>query len=505
MSRAAKATIGLMIVTLLSKILGFGRELVLGAAYGASNNSDVYITALNIPTTLFTMIGTGLVTTFIPLYFENKQEGGEEQANYFVNNLFNIIAVFTIIISILGFIFAKPLVKIFAVGFKGEKFLLAVHYTRIMIFGGIFIALTRLMTSYLNAKDSFTKPGLMGIPFNIIIIISIILSVTVNIYILPIGTLIAMLSQLVYLYPQARKKGYKYKLIFDLKDKYIKKMLLLLTPVVIGVSVNQINTVVDKTLASTLPEGSISALNYSNRLTGFVMSLFIVSIASVIYPMLSKLSSDNEKDKDKFVQYTVKGVNSAILLVIPISVGAIVLAEPIIRLLFERGQFDERATAMTASALAFYSLGMIAVALREIVRKIFYAIQDTKTPMINGTIAMALNIILNFMLIGKMGYKGLALSTSISGIIGILLLFNSLKKKMGYYGQDKIIKVTIKSLVSAIAMGIVTLEVYKIIGGFVGLVSSVIAGVIVYSVLILLLKVEETNIIINIVKNRVKR
>ena len=170
MSRLAKATVGLMIVTMISKVLGFSRELVLGAVYGASNYSDVYITAMNIPTTLFTIIGTALVTTFIPLYFENHRIGGKEKANYFVNNIFNIILVFSVGVALLGIIFARPLVKIFAMGFEYQKFELAVKFTRIMILGGIFVALSKLMTSYLNAKESFKIPGLIGIPFNIIII-----------------------------------------------------------------------------------------------------------------------------------------------------------------------------------------------------------------------------------------------------------------------------------------------------------------------------------------------
>ena len=170
-----------------------------------------------------------------------------------------------------------------------------------------------------------------------------------------------------------------------------------MAPVFVGVAVNQVNGLVDKTLASTLVEGSISALNYANKLNEFVMGIFIVSITSVIYPLLSKLSAAN--NKEEFNNSIVKSINYVILLVIPISIGAMVLSTPIVKLLFERGAFDLRATQMTSSALFCYSIGIIGFGLRDILSRVFYSIQDTKTPMINGAIAMALNIVLNLILI----------------------------------------------------------------------------------------------------------
>ncbi|MFR1077439.1 MAG: murein biosynthesis integral membrane protein MurJ, partial [Romboutsia timonensis] len=261
----------------------------------------------------------------------------------------------------------------------------------------------------------------------------------------------------------------------------------------------------------TLVEGSISALNYANKLNGFVMALFIASIAAVIYPMLSKLSS--EDDKDKFTASVVRSINSVILLVIPISVGAIVLSTPIIKLLFQRGEFDARATSMTAIALIMYSIGMVAFGLRDILGKVFYALQDTKTPMKNGVIAMVMNIVLNIILVKYLQLAGLALATSISAIVCIFLLFGSLKKQIGYFGQDKIIKTTIKSIISAIVMGIVAYFNYNILSNLLGigfineaisLVVSIGVGTITYAIVIIALKVEEVNIMNSIINKKLK-
>lgn len=512
MSKVAKATIGLMVATIIAKVLGFGRELVLASSYGASMYSDAYITAMNIPLVIFTIIGTTLGTVLIPMYFEVNSNLGEKKALKFTNNVFNIVIVLCIVLAIIGFIFTEPLVKIFAMGFEGQTLKVAINFTRITIIGIVFTGLSYVMTAYLQIKNNFTVPGLVSVPKNIIIIGSIILSVKYNPYIMIWGTLLGMSTEFLFQLPFAIKSGYKYQPYINIKDEYIKKTAWLIGPVLIGVAVNQINAMIDRTLASTLVEGSISALNYANKLNGFVMALFITSVAAVIYPMLSKLSS--EDNKEKFASSVVQSINSVILLVIPISVGAMVLATPIVKLLFQRGEFDARATSMTAIALVMYSIGMVAFGLRDILGKVFYALQDTKTPMINGAIAMVMNIVLNLILVKYLQLAGLALATSISAIVCIFLLFGNLKKKIGYFGQDKILKTTLKSIVSSIAMGVVTYLGYEVLIGMLGsgfirealaLFGSIGIGVIVYVVLVLVLRVEEVNVIMDMIKKKLNK
>lgn len=512
MSNITKNTLVLMIATIIAKVLGFGRELVLASSYGASMYSDAYLTAMNIPTVLFTIIGITLNTVLIPIYFEVNGDLGKKKSLNFINNTFNIVIIICIVLAILGFVFTEPLVKVFAMGFEGQTLKIAIDFTRIAIIGIVFTGLSYVMTAYLQIKNNFTVPGLMSVPKNIIIITSIVLSVKCNPYIMIWGTLIGIATEFLFQLPFAIKSGYKYQPYINIKDKYIKKMSWLIVPVLIGVAVNQVNTMVDRTLASTLVEGSISALNYANKLNLFVMALFITSIGSVIYPMLSKLSS--EDNKEKFISSVVQSINSVILLVIPISVGAIVLATPIVKLLFQRGEFDARATSMTAIALIMYSIGMLACGLREILDKIFFALQDTKTPMINGVIAIVTNIVLNIILVKYLQLAGLALATSISSIVCTFLLFGSFKKKMGYFGQDRIIKTMIKSVISAAVMGVVTYFAYNMVSNLLGvgsikevisLVVSVGIGAITYGILVILLKVDEVNIITSMIKKKLNK
>ena len=512
MSKVAKATAGLMLVTMFSKVLGFGRELVLGALYGASTYSDIFIAASNIPKVLFTLVATALATTFIPLYYENLREGGEDKALRFSNNILNITVILGVILSTISFVFAEEIVRVFAMGFEGETFRQAVLFTRIIIFGAIFTGLSDIMKSYLQSKDSFVIPGLIGIPYNVILIVAMILSVKINIYILPVGTLLAMASQFFFQVPFAYKKGYKYRVFVDFKDEYVKKMLILVAPIVIGVAVDQLNIMVDKTLASTLVEGSISALNYADRLKGFVTGLFIASISAVVYPQFSRLSA--REDKTEFFDFIRKSINSVIIIIMPMTLGAMVLAKPIVRVLFQRGAFDDRATVMTAIALTCYAIGFIGVGLRDIMTKIFYSLQDTKTPMINASIAVVMNICMNLIFIQFFDHGGLALATSLSSIICILLLFRSLKKKIGNFGQKKIRIVLLKTTISAVFMAAGARVVYNMLKGILGagfimevasLGGAIIVGALIYAALILILKVDEVSIITNMIKSKFKR
>ena len=511
MSKVAKAAIGLMVVTLLGKILGFGREIALATAYGTSSYSDAYLVAINIPNVLFTTIGAALSTTFIPIFYDINENQGEEISLQFTNNVLNIVVVICLVLIVVGLIFTEQIVKLFAMGFEGEVLNIAISFTRIVMPGIVFIGITKIFSAYLNINDNFIIPGLISIPYNIVIIVFIILSRTINPILLAYGTLIAMIFQCLFQIPPSYKYGYKYSNYLKLSDKNLQKVIILTGPVFIGVGVNQINVMIDRTLASTLVEGSISALNYANKLNGFIMGIFIVSIVSVIYPMFSRLSA--EKDIEQFNNTVSKSIKIVTLIIVPIAIGAITLAKPIVKLLFERGAFDERATYMTSIALIFYSIGMIGFALREVLGKVFYSLKDTRTPMYNGVLAMIFNVILNIILVRYMGHGGLALATSISAILCIILLLISLKKRLNSLDLLSIIKIFIKSIIASIIMAIITIITYNCtisntptgdLYNVLVLIISIIIGAISYLLLIILFRVREVKDILTEIKYKIK-
>lgn len=501
-----KTAVLLMLMTVASKILGFTRDITLSYFYGASDTSDAYLISLTIPAIVFGLIGSGLSIGYIPMYSEIEKKHGELEGNRYTNNLINILFLICSLILVLGLTFTTPMVKIIASGFEGETLSLAIKFTKVSLFGVYFMGITYVFKGYLQIKDNYVVPALVGLPFNILIICSIFLSVKTNILVLSLGSVIATGSQLFILLPSIYKEGYRYKFVIDFKDEHIRKMLYIALPVIVGSSVNQINLLIDRTIASSISVGGISSLNYANRLHDFIQGLFVVSIATVMYPMISKMAADENIDGLK--SSVSEAISSINLLVIPATIGAMVFAEPIVKLLFGRGAFDELAISMTSNALFFASIGMIGFGLRDILSRAFYSMQDTKTPMINAALAMLMNIVLNIVLSRFMGIGGLALATSISALFCTGLLFISLRRKIGSFGMKGISISFIKILFSSVFMGIVAKLCFeallKVTGTNISLVVSVGLGALVYIVLIYFMKIEEVDSIVNMLKKKLK-
>lgn len=502
-----KTTLILMIITIISKIFGFIRDITLSYFYGASNISDAYLISLTIPTIIFELIGIGINTSYIPIYSSIEKERDYKLAERFTNNIINIIIIICTIIILLVLLYTMPIVKLFASGFEDETLSLATRFTKISIFGIYFYSLIYILNGYLQSKNSFVVPALRGILLNLVIITAIVFSSKYGIAFLSIGSLIAMAIQFVFLVPFAYKKGHKYSFILDKNDEYLKKMLYLAIPVIIGVSVNQINILIDRTIASRIAIGGISALNYASRLNGFIQGIFVLSIATVMYPMISKMAAENNMNGlKKSLSEAISLIN---LLVLPATVGAVLFAEPVVKLLFGRGAFDSQAILMTSDALFFYSIGMIGFGLREVLSRAFYSLQDTKTPMMNAAVAMGLNIVLNIILSKFLGIGGLALATSISAIFCTGLLFISLRKKIGPFGIKSIIISFIKILCSSLLMGLIAKISYNIllnsISQNLSLILSIGIGAFSYFAVIYFMKIEDVDAMVYAMKKRWKR
>jgi putative peptidoglycan lipid II flippase len=301
------------------------------------------------------------------------------------------------------------------------------------------------------------------------------------------------------------KKKYKHSFVLDIKDKYLKKMLILAIPVIIGVSVNQINILVDRNIASRIIIGGISALSYASRLSLFIQGIFVLSITTVLYPMISKMAVTN--DISGLKQSVSTSINSINLLVIPATVGAVIFAEQIVAMLFGRGAFDISAVNLTSTALLYYSLGMVAVGLREVLSKAFYAMKDTKTPMINASVGMFLNIILNLILSRFMGIGGLALATSISAIFTMSLMFISLKKKIGALGIKTMATAFMKILVASLVMGFAAKMSFnyltnRVFSQNMSLIISIGVGAIIYLIIIYSMRLDDVNSFVNALKRK---
>ena len=505
MSKVVQSASILFIATIISKVVGFLRDLVIGYVYGIGVISDSYLMALNIITVAFiSLLCVAIQSTYMPVYTDIEAKDGKLKALKFTSNIINIIFIISLIVVVLGWFFTEPLVKLFATGFEGERLKLTMQLTRIILFSVGLVCITYVLKAYLEIHDYFLVTGLMPLPYNTSIIIAVLLSKTFGVEILAYGTVFAFFAQMAFLIPFCYKKGFRYKFNINLLDKNVKQMGLAIIPVLIGASAYQINSLVDKNLSSFLDTGSLSALNYAYKLNIFVIGVFVASITTVMYPLFSKLGSNRNLKQLKIA--LCKSVNAVILITMPISVGAFILSKPIVRILFEKGAFDANATIITAQVLSCYAIGMVASGMRDILVRIFYSLQDTKIPMKNSILCVICNILFNLILIQTMKVSGLALGSSLAAIVAVCFLMIQLRKKIGKFNAMSILITLLKTFTASCIMAFIVLKLFakiSLISEFLALAVSVSIGAIVYSIIVLILKVDSTDYIINIVKSKI--
>ncbi|WP_039764368.1 murein biosynthesis integral membrane protein MurJ [Caldicellulosiruptor sp. F32] len=496
--RITKATFLVVMATILSKLFGFFREVVLGAFYGTSYKLDSLIAAQLLPGVFFASILASFSTTFIPIYNEIVVKEGRQRANRFVNKALFLIVASAFFIAIIGFIFSPFIVDIIFKGFDLPKKQLTSQLMRITFFYIIFLGANYIFQGFLQSNENFVIPVLVGLPFNAIIILSAFLKDLFDIYAVAIAFVLGYLSMVIFQIPFAKKKGFKWELDFNINDEYLQKMFKLVLPVFIGSSVISLNSFVDRYLASYLQEGSISALNYADKLNGLVYGIFSASISAVIYPYLSRFFSSNQQEE--FKKYLILSINSLILIMIPITFGVFILSNEIVQVVYERGAFNKKSTYLTSGALMFFSLGYLGYAVRDILSRTFYSIQDTLTPMKNGIFAVAVNIILNVILVKFLQHRGLALGTSIVAYVSVFLLLRSLIKRVGKIGLKSSLIVLLKAIFASVCMLIAIILAKKFVyittphlflTRTINLAIQIFCGVISYSVVIYLLKVNE--------------
>ncbi len=484
----------LMVLAILMKVIGFSREILISYYYGASYISDAYLIALTIPGTVYTIIGTGLITGFIPMYSRIEREARVEEADVFTSNFINFVMLCCAFLVIMIYLFTRPIIHLFAIGFEGEVLELTVIYTRITTCSIFFTGIVSVYSGYLQVKEKFLLPALMSLPFNICIILSILLSYRYNHRILAYGSVAAELAQFLFLLPIVYQSGFRHKPVLRFGDKYLKQTILLAMPIILGVSINQINILIDKTLASQIAEGGISALNYAGKLNGTIQAIFISSVVAVLFPAISKIAA--EEKMDEFKNYLQRAMIVTILFLAPATIGIMLFSEPIIVLLYGRGAFDAMAINLTSSSLFFYSIGMLGFGLREILSRAFYSLQNTRIPMINAIIGILINIVLNIILSRVMGIAGLALATSIAAIVTIVLLYIGLSNRIGALIDKTGLSAIGKILIASFSMGLLAKAIftlsYPIMTQSHALFASVITGGMCYFLFVYLLKIPYT-------------
>jgi len=446
--------------TLLSRILGLVRDMVVGYLFGAQGAADAFFVAFRIPNLLRRLTAEGaLAAGFIPVFTDYLTHYGREEAGRVARVVFTFAALILAVVVLLGIIFAVPLTWLFAPGFLADqgKFTLTVFLTRLMFPYIFFISLVALAMGVLNSLSHFMAPALAPVLLNLsIIFCALFFSPLLDepVVALGYGVLLGGMAQLLLQVPYLSRHGFSYSPDFYFRHPALKRLLTLMGPALFGAAVYQINVLVSTLLASVLPEGSVSYLYYADRLLEFPVGVFAIALGTAALPSFSSLAARKE-----FAELRA-GLSASLCLVnfvsLPATLGLMVISVPVFSLFFQRGAFDAGTTLSSAQALVYFALGLWGISGVKLVVPVFYAMKDTRTPVRVGLWSFLLNLFLSLVLMGKiaplqdsgvlarwvvalsqyfgffsLAHGGLALATSISSTFNFLLLLAILQRRLG--------------------------------------------------------------------------
>lgn len=494
----ARATLLIITITVITRLLGLGREIAIAYQFGASADTDAFFVAFIIPYAFYSVIGMALSTVIVPIFTGYMVKGNLKEAWRITNVAVNFILLFVTCISISGFFFSSQIVSVLGSGFPVDTQNTASDLTAIMMPSILFMALAGLLGGILHSNNIFGPPAFGPALMNIAIIGATFISLNHGIYTLSFGTLIGAILFLAVQFPALRHIGYKYRLCVDYKDPAIYRLLKLSFPVILTSGIASMYLMIDVHLASGMAEGSIASLNFANKVMRLPYGLFVSAFSLSLFPTLSKLVATN--DYNKLTATLSKGLKIILFITVPCAVGLIVLREPIIMLLFERGEFDAHASEMTSIALLYYSSAIIGFSLNTLISRGFFAMQNVLTPLIVTSSTVILKYIIALVLINHLQHAGLALSTTITVFINVIILSFILQKRLKGLFDMSFVSFTLRVFGSSIVMAVVVIYFSSLldtalISGLIQLIFKVglnlAIGIAVYSIMTLVLRLKE--------------
>lgn len=442
-------------MTLISRILGFIRDMMTANYFGSGLASDAFFVAFKIPNLLRRIFAEGAFSqAFVPVLMEYKRNNDEPGLKLFISNIFGLLLLALTLVTILGLIFSGFIIVVTSPGFSHNygQFIQAQHLLKIMFPYILFISLCSFMGALLNSEGYFALPAFVPSILNLSFIIFTLYfkqyfdGITVLAWAVFVGGLLQLLCQI----PLLIKLNLFVTPTFNYHHHGVKKVFKLMIPAIFAVSVAQIGLLINTAYASLLPTGSISYIYYADRVMEFPVGVFGVAMSNILLNNLSK----NALNPEKFSKLLDWGIKLCLIIALPTSLGMGMLAEPIVKTLFYRGHFDLQASIMTANALIGYSIGFIGLLLVKIFAPAFYARQDIKTPVKIAVFVLICNQLLNFLLIPFFGSSGLTLAIGLSACLNSMMLFILLLRRNIYQPNFKFIPFILKLLFALLLMAI---------------------------------------------------
>lgn len=445
-----------------SRVLGLVRDQVLASLFGAGNAMDAFNVAFRIPNLVRDLFAEGAMSAaFVPTFTRRLSTAGRESAWRLGNNVLCALLLITGLLVIAGIVFAGPLVTAFAADYAAVpgKLELTIFLTRIMLPFLTLVALAAAVMGMLNALHRFFIPALSPAMFNVATIACAIGLVPLMpgvglppIAAIAIGTVLGGLAQLGLQWPLLVRQGFRFRPVLDLRDEGLRRVLVLMGPGTVGLAATQVNVFVNTVLATGEGTGAVSWLNYAFRLMYLPIGLFGVSIATAAVPAVSRHAAQDDRPG---VRRTVADSLSLMMMLnVPATIGLVVLSMPIVRVIFERRAFMPGDTAATAAALQFYAIGLLGYSIVRIASPTFYALNDSRTPVTVSVVSVLVNAALNLALVRVMGYRGLALGTSIAALVNAGALLVLLHRRLEGLEARRVLVAFAKIVVASILMGV---------------------------------------------------
>jgi putative peptidoglycan lipid II flippase len=521
---SARATGIVGVAILSSRILGLIREVVIASLFGASRNLDAFLTAFRAPNMLRDLFAEGaLSTAFVTTFSKKIANEGDRSAWSLANKMATLTTVFMSVIVLLGVLLAPYLVALLAPGFDAEKAALTVVLARVMYPFILLVSLAALVMGMLNAKHVFGVPAMASSFFNIGsigggVLLAWWLDPTFGpqaLVGLALGTLIGGLLQLAVQVPSLFKIGYVFRPDFNWRDEGVKKVLQLMGPAVIAASAVQVNVLINSIFASYLQDGAVSWLNIAFRLMQLPLGIFGVAVATVTLPLISRSAAQG--NTTEFSGALAHALRLVMLLTIPSAIGLIIMAEPIVSLIYEHGRFTAFATQQTAAALQFYAIGLVAYSGVKVLAPAFYALDRRNLPMLVSLGSIAMNALMNWLLTFHLGlgHRGLALSTAVVATTNFLLLYLMMRRYAGRLETGAMLSTLVKLAVAGACLAAICwfgTQFFFPTGASqllwrqaVGVGSTIAAGGAAFFVVAYLLRVAELQDLATVVRRKLKR
>jgi putative peptidoglycan lipid II flippase len=453
--------------TLASRVLGLARDQVLAAFFGAGNEMDAFVVAFRIPNLVRDLFAEGAMSAaFVPTFTRELTLRGKRDAWRLGNNVLNALLIATGALVVAGIVFARPLIALYAGDFASVpgKLELTVRLTRVVLPFLTMVAMAAAAMGMLNSLHHYFVPALSPAMFNVATIVGAFVLVPLMprlglppIMAIAFAALAGGIGQVAIQWPSLRREGFRYERVFNPRDPGLRRVLLLMGPGTIGLAATQVNLFVNTLLATSQGTGAASWLTYAFRLMYLPIGLFGVSIGTAVLPAVSRHATVGDTAG---IRHTVsRGLAMMLMLNVPATAGFIVLASPIVQLLFERGHFLPADTAATAAALRLYAVGLIGYSAVRIASPTFYAIGESRTPALVSVGAIAVNVIASVALVRAIGFQGLALGTSIAAIVNAALLLWLLRRRLGGMEGRRLLVTLLKVTVSSIVMAITAVAI----------------------------------------------